>query len=224
MRKWINTGSWPWRRNSRTALSGTRTGELSIRSPATYRWPTRVTARLNVLKYPKQVVLTWNPLEKAFFPKNSIFGSRTQLGRIIDCLFYILTTYRQKNKWTDWLIDWVSDKRINGLIDWLIDCLFKRTGQPIPQWMNVIIVGLDSVSRFNMMRTMNRSRHFLFDTLHAVEFINYDKVSSCNFFFFFFFTFASSVFIHPNLTVHYFSWLLMVVVCDVCMRNVGFAV
>ena len=46
--------------------------------------------------------------------------------------------------------------------------------------MNVIIVGLDSVSRFNMIRTMNRSRHFLFDTLHAVEFINYDKVSSCH--------------------------------------------
>ena len=64
--------------------------------------------RMNVLKYPKQVVLSWNPLEKAFFPKNSIFGSRTQLGRMIDWLFYILTTYRQKNKWTDWLIDWLT--------------------------------------------------------------------------------------------------------------------
>ena len=118
----------------------------------------------------------------------------------------------------DRLIDWLTDKRVNGLIDWLIGCLFQRTEQPILQWMNVIIVGLDSVSRFNMIRTMNRSRHFLSDTLHAVEFINYDKVSSCIFYFIFYFKFASSVFIHPNLTVHYFSWLLMMVVCDVCMR------
>ncbi|XP_070188521.1 uncharacterized protein [Littorina saxatilis] len=51
-----------------------------------------------------------------------------------------------------------------------------RTGKAIPSYMNVLIVGIDSVSRFNMIRTMNRTRRFLLTRLHAVDFAHYNKI------------------------------------------------
>ncbi|XP_070182714.1 uncharacterized protein [Littorina saxatilis] len=48
-------------------------------------------------------------------------------------------------------------------------------------WMNVMLVGLDSMSRFSTIRLMPRLRHFLSNQLHAIEMTNYNKVGDNTF-------------------------------------------
>ncbi|KAK7106027.1 uncharacterized protein [Littorina saxatilis] len=57
----------------------------------------------------------------------------------------------------------------------------NKLGRSIPAHMSVLIVGVDSVSRFNMIRSMSRTRHFLLNRMGAIEFSNYGKVGENTF-------------------------------------------
>lgn len=47
--------------------------------------------------------------------------------------------------------------------------------------LNIVIVGLDSVSRLNSLRHLKRTRHFLLDQMGAIEFYGYNKVGDNSF-------------------------------------------
>ncbi|KAL8560894.1 hypothetical protein ACOMHN_059078 [Nucella lapillus] len=65
-------------------------------------------------------------------------------------------------------------------------------------WVNVIMLGVDSTSRHNMIRLMPKTRHFLLNELRAVEMTNYNKVADN--------TFPNMFALHTGLTLDDARW------------------
>ncbi|KAK3100001.1 hypothetical protein FSP39_013317 [Pinctada imbricata] len=57
----------------------------------------------------------------------------------------------------------------------------SRKKHPNIENFNVLLIGIDSVSRLNSIRYMNKTRSFLLNTLNATELIGYNKVADNTF-------------------------------------------
>lgn len=56
------------------------------------------------------------------------------------------------------------------------DDTFKKHQKAVDETLSVLMIGIDSVSRLNMIRNMNRTRSVLLQDMNAIELLGYTKV------------------------------------------------